>query len=44
MTAVKPMDAVDDVFSMGGSKSVQMENDKEDEIPEIDMGFDSDEE
>ena len=44
MTAVKPMDAVDDVFSMGGWKSVQTENDEEDEIPEIDMGFDSDEE
>jgi hypothetical protein len=44
-TTVKRPSAGDDVFSMGGWKDTKAKDDEEDEeIPEIDMEFDSDEE
>jgi hypothetical protein len=33
-----------DIFSMGGWKGVQTSEGEDEEIPEIDMGFDTDEE
>jgi hypothetical protein len=33
-----------DIFSMGGWKGVQTSDEEDEEIPEIDMGFDTDEE
>ena len=44
-TRVKRPSAGDDVFSTGGWKDIRANDDEEDEeIPEIDMEFDSDEE
>ena len=45
VTTVKPTSAANDIFSMGAWKSVEAkDDDEEEEIPEIDMEFDSDEE
>jgi hypothetical protein len=45
--AVKPTKSARDMFSIGAWKAVQAKNEDEsedEEMPEIDMGFDSDEE